>query len=70
MNFDTTHEYHIDDPFIHYNKENECIMICGHHGNNAERLVIYGLEAGVMNHFRLELDKEELEDVVNQDVPA
>ena len=44
-------------------------MICSH-GHNTERLVISGLEAGVMNRFRLELNKEELEDVVNQDVPA
>ena len=70
MNFDTTHEYFMDDPCIHYSKENDCIMICSHHHHKAERLVIHGLEAGVMNCFRLELNKEELEDVINQDVPA
>tara|TARA_B100000700_G_scaffold326026_1_gene436374 strand:- start:1193 stop:1402 length:210 start_codon:yes stop_codon:yes gene_type:complete len=69
MNFDTTHEYYMNDPCVHYSKEHDSLMICSH-GRNTERLVISGLEAGVMNRFRLELNKEELEDVVNQDVPA
>ncbi len=69
MQFDTTHEYYMDDPCIHYNKDHDCIMICSH-GRNTERLVISGLETGVMNRFRLELNKEELEDVINQDVLA
>ena len=69
MNFDTTHEYFMDDPCIHYSKEHDSLMICNH-GRSLERLVISGLEAGVMNRFRLELNKEELEDVVNQNVPT
>ena len=69
VQFDTTHEYYMDDPCIHYNKDHDCIMICSH-GRNTERLVISGLETGVMNRFRLELNKEELEDVINQDVLA
>ena len=65
MNFDTTHEYYLDDPCVHYCKDNDALMICSQ-SRKVERLVIHGLEAGVMNRFRLELNKEELEDVVNQ----
>lgn len=67
MNFDTTHEYYMDDPCIHYNKEHDALMICSH-GRNTERLVISGLEDGVMNRFRLELNKEHLDNTITQDV--
>ena len=70
MNFDTTHEYYFDDPCINYSEEHDCIMICDHARSSTSRLVISGISKSDMDSFRLRLNKEHLDNVVDQNVPA
>ena len=70
MNFDTTHEYYFDDPCLNYSEDHDCIMICDHGRSSTSRLVISGISKEDMDSFRLRLNKEHLDNVVDQNVPA
>ena len=70
MNFDTTHEYYFDDPCINYSEEHDCLMICDHGRSSTSRLVISGISKSDMDSFRLRVNKEHLDNVVDQNVPA
>ena len=70
MNFDTTHEYYFDDPCLNYSEEHDCIMICDHGRSSTSRLVISGISKEDMDSFRLRLNNEHLDNVVDQNVPA
>ena len=70
MNFDTTHEYYFDDPCINYSEEHDCIMICDHGRSSTSRLVISGISKSDMDSFRLRLNKENLNNVVDKTMVA
>ena len=70
MNFDTTHEYYFDDPCLNYSEDHDCIMICDHGRSSTSRLVISGISKEDMDSFRLRLNKEHLDNVVDKNVPA
>ena len=70
MQFDTTHEYYFDDPCLNYSEDHGCIMICDHSRSSTSRLVISGISKEDMDSFRLRLNKEHLDNVVDQNVPA
>ena len=63
MRFDTTHEYFFTDPCINYCEDHDALMICSH-GDSTDRVIIAGLEKGVMDNFRIRLNKESLEQTV------
>ena len=66
MNFDTTHEYYFDDPCINYCEDHDALMICDHSRSSTSRLVISGLSKKDMDSFRLRLNKEHLDNVVDK----
>ena len=70
MNFDTTHEYYFDDPCINYSEEHDCIMICDHGRSSTSRLVISGISKSDMDSFRLRLNKENLNNVIDKTMVA
>ena len=70
MNFDTTHEYYFDDPCLNYSEEHDCIMICDHGRSSTSRLIISGLSKKDMDSFRLRLNKEHLDNVVDKDTSS
>ena len=70
MQFDTTHEYYLDDPCIHYCEDHDTLMICSHNRSSTDRLMLSGITKDVVNRLRLELNKEALENVTDQEVPA
>ena len=65
MRFDTCHEYYMNDPCIHYCEQHETLMIATH-GETTNRLMIEGITKDVINRLRLELNKEHLENVTDQ----
>ena len=65
MRFDTCHEYYMNDPCIHYCDKHETLMIATH-GETTDRLMIEGITKDVINRLRLELNKEHLENVTDQ----
>ena len=65
MRFDTVHEYYMNDPCIHYCEQHETLMIATH-GETTNRLMIEGITKDVINKLRLELNKEHLENVTDQ----
>ena len=69
MRFDTTHEYYFNDACIHYCEDHDCLMICSH-GESTDRLMIEGLGKDVLNKFRLELNKEHLNNTIADSVEA
>jgi len=69
MQFDTCHEYYLNDPCIHYCEDHDVLMITNH-GRSTDRLMINGITKDVVNRLRLELNKEALENVTDQEVPA
>ena len=69
MRFDTTHEYYFSDPCIHYCEQHNTLMIASH-GESTDRLMIEGITKDTINRLRLELNKEHLENVTDQNVPA
>ena len=67
MRFDTTHEYYFNDACVHYNADHDCLMICNH-GESTDRLLIEGLDKKSIDRFRLELNKEALENVNDKEL--
>tara|TARA_R100000781_G_scaffold22973_1_gene16970 strand:- start:694 stop:903 length:210 start_codon:yes stop_codon:yes gene_type:complete len=67
MRFDTTHEYYFNDACVHYNAEHDTLMICSH-GESTDRLLIEGLDKKAIDRFRLELNKEALENVNDKEL--
>ena len=65
MRFDTTHEYSFDDPCVHYCSGHDTLMIVNH-GESTDRLMIEGVTKDTINRLRLELNKEHLENVTDQ----
>ena len=70
MNFDTTHEYYFDDPCINYCEDHDALMICDHGRSKTSRLVISGVSKEDMNSFRLRLNKEHFEYVVDKETSS
>ena len=69
-NFDTTHENYFDTPCINYSEEHDCIIICDHGRSSTSRLVISGISKSDMDSFRLRLNKENLNNVVDKTMVA
>ena len=69
MRFDTTHEYCFNDPCVHYCSDHDTLMICNH-GESTDRLMIEGITKDTINRLRLELNREHLENVTDQNVSA
>jgi len=61
MNFDTTHEYYFDDPYIGYCEDHVSLIICEQGRSASNRLVISGISKEQIDKFRLQLNKEALE---------
>ena len=66
MQFDTTHEYYFNDACIHYCEQHDTLMI-SNHGKSTDRLMIEGLGKDAINRFRLELNKEHLNDTIAEE---
>ena len=69
MRFDTVHEYYFSDPCVHYCESHDTLMI-SNHGESTDRLMIEGVTKDVINKLRLELNKEHLENVTDQNTLA
>ena len=67
MRFDTTHEYYFNDACVHYCSDHNTLMICSH-GESTDRLMIEGLDKKAIERFRLELNKEALENVNDKEL--
>ncbi len=69
MRFDTTHEYYFNDACVHYCSDHNTLMICSH-GESTDRLMIEGLDKKAIERFRLELNKEALENVNDKELSS
>ena len=69
MRFDTTHEYYFNDACVHYCSDHNTLMICSH-GESTDRLMIEGLDKKAIDRFRLELNKEALENVNDKELSS
>ena len=69
MRFDTTHEYYLKDACVHYCSDHDTLMICSY-GESTDRVLVEGITKDVINRLRLELNKEALENVTDQEVLA
>ena len=57
MNFDTTHEYYLDDPSFYYCEDHKSLMIHTNEGRIDNRLVLHGVQLDAL----VELSKHIIE---------
>ena len=48
LTFESTHEYHMDDPDVHYNADLFVLMVCDNH---QDRLLVRGIKKETMVDF-------------------
>ena len=57
MNFDTTHEYYLDDPSLYYCEDHKSLIIHSNEGRVDNRLVLHGVQLDAL----VELSKRVIE---------
>ena len=62
MNFDTTHEYYLDDPSLYYCSEHRSLIIHSDEGRITNRLVLHGVQLDAL----VELSKKIIEETTKE----
>ena len=65
MNFDTTHEYYLDDPSLYYCSEHRGLIIHSDEGRITNRIVLHGVQLDAL----VELSKKIIEETTKESKP-